>query len=179
MEQLTNKLKILKNPSKKSARELLKAINKPGYEVSIKNRGEVIIRIDKKNVPLSLNKKRIKDEFTEWLHRTHLLFVCSSAIDRSPCAVSLFENTRYKALYEAKCAGISPLAEIPLNQEMIIWADIIFTMEPEHQRFVLENFSKEIKILNKKVILLDVKNDFKRFDRELEEILREKLRAWL
>jgi len=52
---LTNKLKILKNPSKKSARELLKAINKPGYEVSIKNRGCVIVRIDKKCVPLSLN----------------------------------------------------------------------------------------------------------------------------
>lgn len=56
--QLTNKLKILKNPSKKSARQLLKDINKPGYEVSIKNRGNnVEIRIDKKNVPLSLNDK--------------------------------------------------------------------------------------------------------------------------
>jgi len=58
MEELTNKLKILKNPSKKSAKELLNAINKPNYEVSIKNRcGDVTVRIDKKNVPLSLNDK--------------------------------------------------------------------------------------------------------------------------
>jgi len=62
---LVNKLKILRNPSKKSAQELLKAINKPGYEVSIKNRegvgGEgVIVRIDKKNVEMSLNDKREK-----------------------------------------------------------------------------------------------------------------------
>lgn len=57
MQQLTNKLKILKNPSKKSARQLLKDINKEGYEVSIKNRDCVIVRIDKKNVPLSLNDR--------------------------------------------------------------------------------------------------------------------------
>lgn len=58
MVVLTNKLKILKNPSRKTARELLKAINKPCYEVSIKNRGNnVEIRIDKKQVPLSLNDK--------------------------------------------------------------------------------------------------------------------------
>ena len=59
MPPLVNKLKILRNPTKKSARELLKAINKPGYEVSIKNRcGDVIVRIDKKNVPMSLNDKK-------------------------------------------------------------------------------------------------------------------------
>ena len=59
---LVNKLKILRNPSKKSASELLKAINKPGYEVSIKNRegegGEgVIVRIDKKKGEITLTKK--------------------------------------------------------------------------------------------------------------------------
>jgi len=58
MEQLTNKLKILKNPTKKSARQLLKDINKQGYEVSIKNRNNnVEVRIDKKQVPLSLNDR--------------------------------------------------------------------------------------------------------------------------
>lgn len=62
MSELTNKLKILRNPSKKSARQLLKDINKKGYEVSIKNRGDTIVRIDKKQVPLSLNGKKIKCE---------------------------------------------------------------------------------------------------------------------
>ncbi len=62
MTQLTNKLKILRNPSKKSARDLLIDLNKPGYEVSIKNREEVIVRIDKKNVPLSLNQKKEKND---------------------------------------------------------------------------------------------------------------------
>lgn len=58
MEQLTNKLKILKNPSKKSARDLLKAINKPNYDSTITNKGVVVIKIEKKGVPLSLNDKK-------------------------------------------------------------------------------------------------------------------------
>jgi len=59
MLPLVNKLKILRNPAKKSARELLKTINKPGYEVSIKNRcGDVTVVIDKKNVPMSLNDRK-------------------------------------------------------------------------------------------------------------------------
>ncbi len=60
MPPLTNKLKILKNPSKKSANELLKDLaGKKGYNCSIKNRlGEVEVRIDKINVPLSLDDKK-------------------------------------------------------------------------------------------------------------------------
>lgn len=57
MVELVNKLKILKNPRRKSARDLLKAINKPGYEVSIKNREAVYVKIEKKSVPMSLNDK--------------------------------------------------------------------------------------------------------------------------
>ena len=63
MEQLTNKLKILRNPSKKSARNLLKAINKPCYDSTITNKGEVVVRIDKKGMPLSLNGKKNKEKF--------------------------------------------------------------------------------------------------------------------
>jgi len=53
-EIFVNKLKILKNPSKKSARQLLKDINKPNYEVSIKNKEGITIIIHKKGVPMSL-----------------------------------------------------------------------------------------------------------------------------
>lgn len=61
MEQLVDKLKIIQNPTKKSARELLKAITKEGYNCSITNKGKVVIRIDKKGVPMSLNDKAPKD----------------------------------------------------------------------------------------------------------------------
>jgi len=57
-EQLVNKLKILRNPRKKSSRDLLKSLVKPGYFVTIEQIGDVIIRIDKRGVPMSLNGKK-------------------------------------------------------------------------------------------------------------------------
>lgn len=60
MVELVNKLKILKNPRKKSARQLFKDLNKPGYNCSIKVRDGVTIRIDKFQVPMSLNDKVYK-----------------------------------------------------------------------------------------------------------------------
>jgi len=109
-------------------------------------------------------------------NKKHLLFICTSAMDRSPCAAELFNNSKN---YEAKFAGISKGAEVVLTKEAIIWADTIFTMEPDHQVFVLENFEKEIRVGKKEVILLDVGNEYKRYDGELEKILLEKLKGAL
>jgi hypothetical protein len=61
MVELVKKLKILKNPSKKSARDLLKDINKPNYECEIKNKGVVTIKIFKNGVEMSLPKGLNKD----------------------------------------------------------------------------------------------------------------------
>jgi len=63
MPELVNKLKILKSPSKKSARDLLNSLNKEGYHCSVENRGEVVIRIDKKSVPMSLNDLNDKEKY--------------------------------------------------------------------------------------------------------------------
>jgi hypothetical protein len=57
-QQRVNKLKIIKNPTKKSGKELMKDLVKEGYEVSVEQIGPVIVRIDKKNVPMSLNGKK-------------------------------------------------------------------------------------------------------------------------
>lgn len=113
--------------------------------------------------------------------KKHLLFVCTSAMDRSPCAANLFKHSEE---YEAKFAGVSPGSEVLLTKDAIQWADVIFTMEPVHQAFILTNFKEEfygirgsIKVDQKKrrVILLDIDNCWKRHDRELEEILVTKL----
>ena len=57
MTQLVNKLKIIKNPTKKSAHDLLRDINKPGYECEVTNKGVVKVKIFKNGVPMSLNDK--------------------------------------------------------------------------------------------------------------------------
>jgi len=59
-DKLVNKLKILKNPSKKSAKELLSDLaGKKGYNVSIDQVGDVVVRIDKSQVPMSLNDRKV------------------------------------------------------------------------------------------------------------------------
>lgn len=59
MVELVTKLKILRNPNKKPAKELLKDLaSKKGYACSIKNHGgDITLRIDKDQVPMSLNGK--------------------------------------------------------------------------------------------------------------------------
>lgn len=58
---LVNKLKILRNPRKKSGKQLVKDLVKPGYEVSMEQKGvdgDVIVRIDKRGVKMSLPPDR-------------------------------------------------------------------------------------------------------------------------
>ncbi len=101
----------------------------------------------------------------------NLLFICSGNIDRSPCAESLFKNSEK---YSAKSAGVGPLTENPVRKEMVEWADIIFVMEDEHKRLLLERFPEV-----EGIIVLEVGNNFLRYDPELENILREKLYRYL
>jgi hypothetical protein len=62
-EILVRKLKVIKNPTRKSARQLLNDINKPNYECEITNKGIVKVKIFKNGVPMSLNdKKSERDE---------------------------------------------------------------------------------------------------------------------
>jgi hypothetical protein len=58
--ELVRKLKVIKNPTRKSARQLLTDINKPNYECEITNKGIVKVKIFKNGVPMSLNDKNIE-----------------------------------------------------------------------------------------------------------------------
>ena len=100
--------------------------------------------------------------------KTKLLFLCSANIDRSPCAESLFGGNKE---FEAKSAGLSDLAENPATLQSIAWADIIFVMDERnegHKSTLLKRFpeaeSKDIRILN-------IPNDFKKYDEELKRRL--------
>ena len=55
--ELVRKLKVIRNPTKKSARQLLRDLNKPNYECEIEYRGVITIKIFKNGVPMSLNDK--------------------------------------------------------------------------------------------------------------------------
>lgn len=92
--------------------------------------------------------------------KTHLLFICSSAVDRSPTAVELFKKSKK---YTAKCAGTHLDATTPVTQRLLDWADLIFVMSEgtnKHLSYLRKNFAtKHKKIIDLHVRDIYVKND--------------------
>ena len=103
-----------------------------------------------------------------------LLFVCIENNNRSPTAESLFKGSKK---YEAKSCGVSLTATIPISEQAISWADIIFCMEDSQKQYILDNFpiiskDKDIRVLN-------IPDIYIRDDPELIRILKKKLRKLL
>ncbi len=103
-----------------------------------------------------------------------LLFVCSKNQLRSPTAEHIFSQING---IEALSAGTEKDADVPLDEELIEWAEYIFVMEKTHERKVREKFKKQIN--NQKIICLNIKDDFKYMDSELIKILKSKLEKYL
>jgi predicted protein tyrosine phosphatase len=110
------------------------------------------------------------------LSLSRVLFVCSANLDRSPTAERLFQN--WKRRWEARSAGIMPLACNPLRQELIDWADVILVMEQVHSQFIYAHF----KCNPSKVRVLNIADRYFRDDPELIQLLQSKvipiLEAW-
>mgnify|MGYP001570171226 CR=1 FL=1 len=103
--------------------------------------------------------------------KKHLLFICASGTDRSPCAVSFFESSDK---YEAKSCGVSsPITEFPITDEAVKWADLFIVMDERNKQ---DFTAKYPEIDNKKVILLDISSDFKRYDNEMMKLMKTKLK---
>lgn len=100
----------------------------------------------------------------------NILFVCSRNQWRSPTAEAIYK--RYSGI-NVKSAGTEPSARIRLNSKMIEWADIIFVMEKKHKQRMLENFTIETK--GKKIVILDIPDEFKYMDQELIEEIQSKV----
>lgn len=102
-----------------------------------------------------------------------LLFICTSNLDRSPCAEDLFKNSKE---YEAKSAGFSPAeGSTKLSKQAIAWADIIFVMDERnegHKTRLLREFPEAEE---KEIIILNIPNILCRNDPELKEILKIRL----
>jgi len=98
-----------------------------------------------------------------------LLFLCTSNIDRSPCAESLFENSEK---YEVRSAGLSELAEKQVSKEDVIWADVIFVMDERNEEHKTQLLKKFPESEDKDVRILNIPNNFCRYDTELNKLLR-------
>lgn len=103
---------------------------------------------------------------------THVLFVCTGNIDRSPTAETLLKK---KEGYDVRSAGTWIGAPARISEDLVDWADIILVMEAEHKKAIL-SIKPEAE---EKITVLDVPNMYLRGDPELIRTLKAKLRSHL
>lgn len=96
-----------------------------------------------------------------------LLFLCSQNKRRSLTAEKIFDG--YHG-HQARSAGTESNARIKVTGGLLGWADIIFCMEKKHVRRIKEKYSDIV--TDKKVICLNISDDYEFMDRELQELLK-------
>jgi predicted protein tyrosine phosphatase len=103
-----------------------------------------------------------------------VLFVCSQNRLRSPTAEQVFAS--YAGI-ECSSAGTNNDAENPLTAELVEWADVIFVMEKMHRNKVSAKFKRQMS--SKRIICLDIPDDYEFMDPELVRILKVKVQRFL
>ncbi len=106
--------------------------------------------------------------------KENLLFVCSRNQWRSPTAEGMFRN---HPAYHARSAGTSEKARTKLSHKLVAWADVILVMERRHRDILRKRFAAEL--AGKRLVVLDIPDDYGFNDPELVELLREKLASTL
>ena len=104
----------------------------------------------------------------------NVLFICSRNQWRSPTAETIFKGDKD---HNVKSAGTEPSARIRVSSKLINWADIIFAMEKSHKQRLTENFPTEM--LDKKVVVLDIADDYNYMDAELIDTIKTSVSPYL
>jgi predicted protein tyrosine phosphatase len=101
---------------------------------------------------------------------TRVLFVCSMNRLRSPTAEQVFAN---HPGIECDSAGLNNDADNPVTGELIEWAELIFVMEKSHRTKLAMRFKKHLG--NRRVVCLDIPDNYDFMDPELVQILKRKV----
>lgn len=104
--------------------------------------------------------------------KTKILFVCLMGKDRSAKAAEIINNELSNE-FEAKCAGVSEIADIPIASQAIAWADRIICMERENRDSLFQLFPEA---REKPTYVWNIPNGFSFNDPQLEKELREKMK---
>jgi protein-tyrosine phosphatase len=104
----------------------------------------------------------------------NVLFVCSRNKWRSRTAENIFKGNLN---HDFKSAGTGNDARIKINEKLIIWADFIFVMEKRHKQRLQDKFDRLLN--NKKIIILDIEDNYQYMDEELIETLKATVTPYL
>ena len=94
----------------------------------------------------------------------NILFVCSVNKIRSKTAEDYFSGTNIKTCLKE---GTNPL-----EKWMLEWADVIHVMEKKHKEEIVKSIGTNF---NKKINILNIKDVYKYYQKELIDILKEKI----
>ncbi len=103
-----------------------------------------------------------------------VLFICTYNMMRSVTAENIFRDD---PMLEVKSAGTHPEAVVRVDENLLEWADLIFVMENTHQVFIDKNLDS----LNlfKKIICLNISDEYNYMDADLMGILKKRVGAHL
>lgn len=103
-----------------------------------------------------------------------VLCVCSAGLLRSPTAAVVLSQPPYN--FNTRAAGIeTEFALIPVDQVLIAWADEIVCMNASNALRLREKFGKQVE--GKKVITLNIPDNFEYRDPELVRLIEERYNA--
>lgn len=103
-----------------------------------------------------------------------LLFVCSRNKWRSLTAEKIFDGING---YEVRSAVTEDGARVKVTEGHIGWADYVFVMEKKHASKLKQKFPE--KLTNKRVICLDIPDDYSFMDEDLIEILKSRVSEYI
>src|SRR5260370_24989574 len=103
-----------------------------------------------------------------------VLIVCTGNLDRSPTAAMLLAEMC--APMWVTSAGTESWAKNQVSRELAEEADGVWVMEDAHRRFIHERFGDSHA---KKLVVLDVPDNYVCFAAQLVHLLKRKLRAAL
>jgi predicted protein tyrosine phosphatase len=101
------------------------------------------------------------------MHRA--LFVCSQNRLRSPTAEEVFSKLQG---IECASAGTDEHANVPLDPELITWADTIYAMETSHRNRISKKFGKYL--AGKRIVVLNIPDEYEYMQPELVAALERK-----
>jgi predicted protein tyrosine phosphatase len=78
---------------------------------------------------------------------------------------------------ETASAGLAPDAGVPVDPEMLAWADLIFVMEAAHKAKLRRRFGPHLR--RARVVVLGIPDDYDFMQPELVALLERKVAAHL
>lgn len=103
----------------------------------------------------------------------NILFICSYNEMRSATAETVYRRTGLCV----KSAGTEKSARVPVSEELLSWAEIVFVMEERH-RVVIKTFFEQASE-NKRIEVLNIPDKYFYMDPELVGIIRERVAPYL